>query len=63
LVKWAVAQVAQVRGRRIEAEGTDYRHSLLLRAQGTCRGYRGAEQGNEAPTMHSILMQAQPREN
>jgi hypothetical protein len=25
--------------------------------------YRAAEQGNEAPTVHPILMQPQPREN
>jgi len=34
-----------------------------LRAHRACRGYRGAEQGNEAPTVHSVFMQPQPREN
>jgi len=47
---------------RPAAEEADHRHRLLLRAQGACRGYRGAELGNEAPTVHSILMQPQPRE-
>jgi len=46
--------------RRREA---DYRHRLLLRAQGACRGYRDGEQSNEALTVHSILMVPQQREN
>src|SRR6516162_8357723 len=51
------------RCRRPGAEKADHWHRLLLRAHGTCRGYRGADQDNKAPTVHSILMQPQPREN
>ena len=51
----------RIRKRRSAAQKADHWHRLPLRAQGACRGYRDAEQGNEAPTVHSILMQPQPR--
>jgi hypothetical protein len=51
---WAVSEVTKV---------TDHRHRLLLRGGNARRSYRATKQGNEAPTVHSILMQSQPREN
>jgi hypothetical protein len=59
----SLARFPRCQRAREEVEDADHRHRLLLRAQGTCRGYRGAEQGNEAPTVHSMLRQPQPREN
>jgi hypothetical protein len=35
----------------------------LLRGGNTRQRYRAGEQGNEAPTVHFILMQPRPREN
>src|SRR5215831_19712181 len=45
------------------AEKTYQPHRLLLRGGNARQRYRAAKQGNEAPTVHSILMQPRPREN
>jgi hypothetical protein len=46
-----------------KAQVADHRHRLLLRGGNARQSYRAAKRGNEAPTVHSILMQPQPREN
>ena len=45
------------------AEVADHRHRLLLRGGSARQRYRAAKQGNEASTVHSILIQPQPHEN
>jgi hypothetical protein len=58
LENWAAADFTRVGGRRENTEETDHRHRLLLRGGNARQRYRAAKQGNEAPTVHSILLQA-----
>src|SRR6516162_4769483 len=44
-------------------EIADHRHRLLLRGGNARQRYRAAEQGCEAPMLHSILIWPQPRES
>ena len=46
---------------RVTAEEADYRHRPLLCGGKARQGYRAAKQGNEAPTVHSVLMQPTAR--
>jgi len=53
----------RVRRSTEEAKEANHRHRLLPRGSEARQSYRAAKRGNEALTVHSILMQPHPGEN